>query len=107
MGKGKSRRYVLEGDTVIVNQVYDNEIGQYRNDYPNFEKHPRITPTGRRWVSVFKENCPYSSSEYGDCGSCQYFRCEKQGDLIGICENDTLRVAILENVVDDLQRKEA
>ena len=107
MSKEEKRHYILDGDTIIVDQVYDSEIGQYRNDYPDFETNPRLTPTGRQWVSVFKDDCPYSSSEYGDCGSCKYFRSEKQGDLIGVCDNDKLIVSGFNSTFTEPQRKEA
>ena len=106
MDKENSRRYSLDGDTIIVKQVYDAEIGQHRHDYPDFDENPRITPTGKRWVSAFKDDCSHSISEYGDCGSCPYFRCERQGDLIGICDNDVLRITVLESE-EELERKEA
>lgn len=101
----RERRFNLDGDTITVCQVYDSELGIYRNDYPDFEESPRVTPTGRQWVSVFKEDCPHATSEYGDCGSCDYFRCENQGDLIGICDNEALKLAIIDG--NELQRKEA
>jgi len=86
MSKQESRCYSIDGDTVVVSRVYDAEIGQHINDYPDFNTHPRRTPTGKAWVNAYKEDCPYDTSEYGDCGSCEYFRTENEGDLIGVCE---------------------
>lgn len=90
MDKRVCRLFSIDGDTVEVKIIFDNEIGSHIYDYPDFSNNPRITPNGRRWVNVFYDRCPYASKEYGDCGSCEFFRCEKQGDLIGICCNDNL-----------------
>ena len=88
----ESRIYRLDGDEVEVGKVWDEELEQFINDYPDFETHPRVTPSGRMWVSVIKDDCPYYSGEYGDCGSCEYFKCESPGDFIGICENEKLMI---------------
>jgi len=104
MEKMKIRRYTIDGDTVVVSQVYDSELGVYRNDYPDFEANPRVTPSGKRWTNVYKEDCSYATSEYGDCGSCDYFKCENDGDLIGVCENEKMKLSVTET---DYERKEA
>ncbi len=90
MAETKIRLYSLDGDTVQVCFEYDEEIGKYFGEYPNFDIEPRITPGGRAWVNVTKDNCPYADKIYGDCGSCKFFRSESPGDLIGICENENL-----------------
>ncbi|MBE6648567.1 MAG: hypothetical protein E7614_03495 [Ruminococcaceae bacterium] len=71
-----------------VARVFDEEIGDFVNEYPNFKESPRITPKGRRWVNVTDCDCPYADANYGDCGSCRYFLCETSGDMIGICTNE-------------------
>lgn len=86
----KGRFFTIDGDTVEVKKVYDEQIGQYISDYPDFSINKRITPGGRRWVNVTKDDCPHYSGEYGDCGSCKHFRCERPGDQIGICDNENL-----------------
>ncbi len=86
-----SRRFVVDGDTVEVKKTYDEKIGAYIHDYPDFKENPRITKSGRPWVNVTRDDCPYADEEYGDCGSCKYFRSEKAGDLIGVCDNERLR----------------
>lgn len=90
MSKSQSRLYTLYGDTVEVSFIYDEALKRYFGDYPDFEETPRITPCGRRWVNATKENCPFADENYGDCGSCEFFKCEKEGDLIGICDNEQL-----------------
>ncbi len=90
MEKRVSKVFCLDGDVIEVEKVWDEELGQFINDYPDFESEPRITPGGKMWVSVIKDDCPYYSGEYGDCGSCEYFKCESPGDFIGICENERL-----------------
>ncbi len=92
MNRVSSRLFTIDGDTVEIKSVYDAEIGQYIYDYPDFNENPRITPDGRRWVNVTNDNCPYADEEYGDCGSCRFFRSENEGDLIGVCDNSELIV---------------
>ncbi|MBP3692400.1 MAG: hypothetical protein J6I80_04055 [Clostridia bacterium] len=84
------RLYQIDGDALTVSSVFNEEIGQFIPDYPDFENCPRFTPAGRKWVNVTSTGCPYADAQYGDCGSCRFFKCEKPGDLIGICYNDIL-----------------
>lgn len=91
MAKTLNRQFVLYGDIVDVTFVYNELSDKYFGDYPNFDENPRVTPCGRRWVNATKDDCPYADKEYGDCGSCQYYRCEHSGDLIGVCDNEKLR----------------
>lgn len=91
MSESKIRRYCLYDDVVEITFSYDKEIGRYFGEYPDFDTVPRITPCGRRWVNATKEDCPYADKTYGDCGSCEFYRCENAGDLIGVCDNQNLR----------------
>lgn len=84
----KKRSFCMDGDCVEVSLVYDPELKREIYDYPDFEEHPRTTPLGRPWVNVTKDNCPYSDEDYDDCGSCGYFRSQRPGDLIGVCDHD-------------------
>lgn len=86
------KTFSIDGDLLEVPVIYDEEIKKHIIDYPDFLKCPRITPGGRLWVNVTNEQCPYADTEYGDCGSCRFFRCESPGDLIGVCDNDALIV---------------
>ena len=97
VGEEVKRLFTIDGDTVIVSQIYDPLIKEYINDYPNFIETPRITPTGKPWVNVTRDDCPYADETYGDCGSCKYFRSSHPGDLIGVCENKKLLVEREEN----------
>jgi hypothetical protein len=83
-----SRTYNIDGDTVVVNRIFDEEIGGYINNYPDFKLNPRKTPNGKYWVNATCNDCPFADTEYGDCGSCKYYLCESAGDLIGICTNE-------------------
>ncbi len=87
----KKRVYCLDDDTVEVDFVFDAETQLYFGDFPDFSENPRHSPRGRAWVNVTNDVCPFAEEEYGDCGSCKFFRCEHPGDLIGICENEHLR----------------
>lgn len=87
----KKRVYTLDNDTVEVTFVFDAETGMHFGKFPDFSETPKFTARGCPWVNVTNEDCPYAEKEYGDCGSCKYFRCEHPGDLIGICENENMR----------------
>lgn len=91
MTQNKNRLYSLYGDSVEVVFVYDEQLNRHIGEYPDFDEYPRTTPCGRRWVNATKDNCPLSDNKYGDCGSCEFYRCEREGDLIGVCENEKLR----------------
>lgn len=91
MTKTKNRLYSLYGDTVEVEFIYDEPFDRYFGEYPDFDEHPRTTPCGRPWVNATKDDCPLADREYGDCGSCEFYKCERPGDLIGVCENEQLR----------------
>lgn len=82
----------LDGDVLEIEAVYDYNIGKYIFDYPDFQKHPRSTPGGKKWVNALDDGCPYADDNYGDCGSCEYFKTESPKDLIGICLNEEFTV---------------
>ena len=94
MEKTITRVFSFDGDSCEVTFSYDEEFGKYFGDYPDFEETPKYTPAGRPWITAMQEGCTYSKSKVNDgrtcldCGSCMYFRRERQGDLIGICDND-------------------
>lgn len=94
-----SRRFTIDGDTVEVKRVFDEKIGAHIHDYPDFKENPRVTPSGRPWVNVTRDDCPYADDNYGDCGSCKYFISENAGDLIGVCNNEQLRLQGKEDVL--------
>lgn len=91
VNRPKLRTVMIDGDSVEVSRVYDPEIREYFDEYPDFQVHPRSTPNGKPWVNVTYDECPYADEEYGDCGSCRFFRSERPGDLIGVCDNENLR----------------
>lgn len=94
MTKPKKRFFSLDGDTVEVIYYYDESCGKYLGDYPDFESHPRYTPTGRPWVDVTMTGCEFSETEEQDCGSCRYLQKEKTNDIIGICVHERRRLAV-------------
>lgn len=91
MEKTKIRTYELDGDSLEVTYRYDEDVGMYLGDYPDFAEEPRYTPDGKPWVTVFKEGCPYADKEFNDCGSCSFLEREQPGDLIGICNHKDCR----------------
>lgn len=93
MANTKKRLFCIDGDVVEVVFTYDASTDCYFGDYPDFKLCPRVTPRGRRWVNVTAEDCPFADADYCDCGSCEHFRCECPGDLIGVCNNEYVNVS--------------
>ena len=91
MSKEMRRVFRLCEDSVEVVFTYDSSTERYTGHYPDFERSPRFTACGRRWVNAPKDDCPLADQTYGDCGSGRYYRCEHPGDLIGVCENEQFR----------------
>lgn len=91
MAERKKRLFRLDGDELPVEFVFNDEHGIFIGDFPDFYESPRITPSGRPWKNATFDDCPFADMHYGDCGSCNYFKTEKPGDLIGICTNNDLR----------------
>lgn len=87
------RSFVLDGDECKVSFVFNEKLGKYFGEYPDFDEAPRFTPGGKRWVNVSTDACQYATDREGtgrclDCGSCKYMLREKEGDLIGVCTHD-------------------
>ncbi len=97
MDKTITRVFSFDGDSCEVVFQYNPDFGKYFGDYPDFEETPRFTPGGWPWITAMQEGCEYGRGKAGDmrrcfdCGSCIYFRRERPGDLIGICENEKNR----------------
>ena len=92
MDKRCQRVYSLDGDELTVNFVFSSEDNILLGDYPDFCETPRYTPKGKPWVNVTFEGCPYVSDGYCDCGSCEHLKTQSPGDLIGVCENEQMRL---------------
>lgn len=89
----KNRRYCLDGDTLDILFRYNKEYDMHFGEYPDFSEEPRYTKSGKPWVNSTFADCPHSSSDYGDCGSCEHFLRERENDLIGICVNSLCRLS--------------
>lgn len=94
MEKVKLKTFSLDGDTIEVRFRYDADCDVWHGDYPDFIENPRYTPNGRPWVDVTKDDCPHTTSEYGDCGGCEYLHKQDDADLLGVCMNDKLKTII-------------
>lgn len=102
MDKNNERVFSLDGDTIKVFSAFDEKVGRFVREYPDFSIHPRSTPSGRIWVNVTRDDCPFADTEYRDCGSCRFFLFEKAGDMIGICTNEkTMVQAALQDKTGD------
>lgn len=68
---------------------YDEDIGKYIDEIPDFEEEPTFTPSGKPLVSAVQDRCPFAETEgMPDCGSCKFYRTNSPGDLIGVCINE-------------------
>ncbi len=94
MEKVKHKTFSLDGDIIEVKFRYDNECDVWHGEYPDFIESPRYTPGGRPWINVTKDDCEYSTSEYGDCGGCEHLMKQSETDLIGVCMKDNLKTII-------------
>ena len=91
MSARKIRKYKIDDDEIEVEYVLDPENGRWYGNYPVFNETPRHTPNGRPWKNVFEQGCPHSTSEFGDCGGCSFFKREQDRDVIAVCFNENLR----------------
>jgi len=91
MNKTIVRSFVIDGDICEVVFRFDEDIGKHIGDYPDFEQSPRFTQNGYLWVNATQDGCDEAQHKYYpektclDCGSCSFFKTEKEGDLIGVC----------------------
>ncbi len=92
MKQNKVKTYYLDGDFLEVSFRYDERSGKYLGNYPEFSEIPRYTPNGRKWVDAITENCPYADGVDKMCGSCSYILKQEERDIIGVCNNDKLKL---------------
>ncbi len=94
MEKVKLKTFSLDGDIIEVKFRLDAECDVWHGDYPDFIENPRYTPGGRPWINVTKDDCEYSTSEYGDCGGCEHLMKQDESDLIGVCMSNKMKTLI-------------
>lgn len=92
MEKVKHKTFSLDGDTIEVKFRLDIECNVWHGEYPDFIENPRYTPSGRPWFNVTKDDCEYSTSEYGDCGGCEHLIKQDDLDLLGVCMNNKMKI---------------
>ena len=91
MDKTIVRSFVIDSDICEVVFRFDEDAGKHIGDYPDFEQNPRFTKNGYLWVNATQDGCAEAQHKYYpektclDCGSCSFFKTEKEGDLIGVC----------------------
>lgn len=93
MRDDKKKVYTLDGDSLEITFRYDELSKKHLGEYPDFIERPRITPSGRKWVDVITEDCPYADGEDKTCGTCSFMLKQDEKDIIGICMNDNLKEA--------------
>lgn len=95
MEKTITRVFSFDGDSCEVVFYYDDTFNQYFGAYPDFEETPKYTLNGWMWTTAMQDACIYGRTEKQieclDCGSCEHFRREETGDLIGVCEHELKR----------------
>lgn len=91
MKRNKRKTISLDGDSLEIVFIFNEELRRHFGEYPDFSEVPRYTPMGRPWVNVTNEDCPFSEGEYGDCGSCPYLLKQSTKDLIGVCTHEKKR----------------
>ncbi len=97
MGQNLTRTFCLDGDSCQVIFLYDALCKKHFGEYPDFEESPRYTASGYPWVTAMQEGCIHGTNRYTerhrcmDCGSCQCYQQEQDGDLIGICTHPQMR----------------
>ena len=89
----QTRVFRVDGDEVAIRFRLHERSGQYLGAYPDFLTEPRRTPSGRPWVNVTIEGCPYAPLPYNDCGGCAHLKKENSGDLIGVCFHEAHRMS--------------
>jgi len=89
--RNKRKIISLDGDSLEIVFIFNEELRKHFGEYPDFSEVPRYTPMGRPWVNVTNEDCPFSEGEYGDCGSCPYLLKQSTKDLIGVCTHEKKR----------------
>ena len=88
MKRDIKKTYRLDGDILEVNFRYDELSKKHLGEFPDFIDCPRFTPSGRRWVDVITDDCPYADGEDNTCGTCSYMLKQEEQDIIGICMNE-------------------
>lgn len=85
------REYRLDDLLLRVRLQYDEALGRYLEQIPDFERNPLHTAAGKPVVCAAQDACPHSQSKGDyhciDCGDCRFFSAAHPESLIGICTN--------------------
>ncbi len=91
-----TRRHEIEGAVLEVPLRYDQQTGQWIEEYPDLMERPVYTPAGERILLTIEDACPHGvlrPDGMGDCGSCIHYR-QAPGTLLGVCGSPHLRIPI-------------
>ncbi len=85
----KYHEFGFEGIVIKVLSEYDDTSGKYISEIPDFEEDPIHTPSGKPLVAAVQDRCSFMLSDRAetDCGSCEFYKPNHPGDLIGVCIN--------------------
>ncbi len=88
----KIKQYEIEGLTINIPLHYDEQMGLFIEDYPDFIEDPVWTKKGHRVLFSGTDACPFAEEATPggclDCGSCRFFKRADEKTWIGICENN-------------------
>ncbi len=91
----KTKRYNIEGASLIIPLQYDKQSGKYMEMYPDFIKNPVYTPKGYPIMLTVEDACVLGEQRNQnepliDCGSCRFYK-QLPNTLIGVCRHDKRR----------------
>ncbi len=88
--------FTIEDVEIRMKFRYCEKCRKYIGDYPDLEEAPLFTKSGKRVVTAMQDKCRHykSADNSVDCGSCDYYKREKEGDLIGICNNNDISAEV-------------
>lgn len=93
----KLRRYNVEGAEIEIPLVYDDRLGIYLEEYPDFIENPVYTPDNAPIMFTGEDACIYAESVSEepciDCGSCKFYR-QLPHTLIGVCGHEKKRKTV-------------
>lgn len=96
---GKLRRYNIEGAEFDVPLIYDERLGIYWEEYPDFIENPVYTSNDAQIMFTGEDACVYAEAAADeaciDCGSCRFYR-QLPHTLIGVCGHEKKKSFIKE-----------
>ncbi len=87
----KTKRYEIEGTAIDISLRYDESVGMYIEEYPDFAAEPLFTTAGHQIMFACEDACIFAEeAEEGgcpDCSCCKHYLPAGERTLLGICKN--------------------